>query len=234
MTKKLNAYNITYLILIGLTLIGDTFYILTGCADVINIGSNVWIKALASLSFVAIGIVSLIFVLKNGLNKKFTIVMSIGLTIAMIGDILLDIIFIVGAIFFALGHVAFFIAYCFLHPFKWKDLIIGGTIAIASVLVVLLVPIFTLDGIMLPLILCYATIISLMLGKAISNFIQDKSISNLLILLGSALFFFSDLMLLFYHFSTINIGATFCILCLITYYPAEILLALSPKYSKPQ
>ena len=71
----------------------------------------------------------------------------------------------------------------------------------------------------------YALIISLMVGKAIANFIKEKSKLNLIILIGSSLFFFSDFMLLFSVFS--NLGLVFLALCLITYYPAEFILAYS-------
>ena len=76
-------------------------------------------------------------------------------------------------------------------------------------------------------ILCciYAFVISIMVGKAIANFIKEKSQLNLIILLGSILFFFSDFMLLFNVFA--DVGRIFSVLCLATYYPAEFLLAYS-------
>jgi hypothetical protein len=69
-----------------------------------------------------------------------------------------------------------------------------------------------------------------MLGKAISNFVfKEKNVVNLIIIAGSALFFLSDLMLLFDVFG--NVGRWADRLCLIFYYPAEYLLAISIYYA---
>ena len=106
-------------------------------------------KSLASAGFVMLGGVNLIFAIKNKLNLKFAIIMSVGLFFAMIGDILLEVEFIIGAIFFAIGHVLFFVSYCFLEKFKWVDLIAGAIIATASVLAITLLPIFDFGGITL-------------------------------------------------------------------------------------
>ena len=54
---------------------------------------------------------------------------------------------------------------------------------------------------------------------------KEKSTLNLIILIGSVLFFLSDFMLLFNVFSSVS--AVFGILCLALYYPAEFLLAHS-------
>ena len=104
-------------------------------------------KSLASVGFVLLGVINLIYAIKDKQNIKFAIVMTLGLFFAMLGDILLEINFIIGAIFFAIGHVIFFISYCFLEKFKWIDLIAGGIIAVAAVLVIALLPIFNFGGI---------------------------------------------------------------------------------------
>ena len=101
-----------------------------------------------------------------------------------------------GAIIFALGHVFYFFAYSQLVKFEWKDLIYGACILVPSVLVITLVPLFDFGGIVMQLVcIIYAVIISMMVGKAISNYIKVKSNINLFILVGSILFFISDLML---------------------------------------
>lgn len=222
MKKYLNSFNIIYLLLITAVLVGDVFYIL---------GSELWVKSVTSLGFLLIGVLSLVFALKyKRVNLKFAITMVVGLVFAMIGDILLDVDFIIGAIFFAVGHIGYFIAYCFLCKFKWLDLVIGGTIALASTLVILLLPIFTFSPTMQILIIFYAIIISFMLGKALSNLIRQRNLINLIIFIGSLLFFFSDLMILLRSFTDIPSEMLLRILCLGTYYPAEILLALSARF----
>ncbi|MBQ8909220.1 MAG: lysoplasmalogenase [Clostridia bacterium] len=225
MKKYFNVFSVISLALIIAVLVGDVFYIL---------GGQLWVKSLTSACFLGIGIVSLIYCIKHKANNlNFAITMVVGLTLAMLGDILLEVDFIVGAIFFALGHVGYFIAYCMLCKFKWVDLIAGGVISLASILVILLVPVFTLAPIMKVLVICYAVVISFMLGKAVTNLIRQRNLVNLIILIGSFLFFFSDLMLLLCNFTSFAAGirATFGVLCLATYYPAEILLALSPVFT---
>ena len=185
-------------------------------------------KSIASVGFVLLGALNLSYAIKNKtLSLKFCISMTVALFFAMLGDILLEIDFIIGAIFFAIGHIIFFVAYCFVERFKWYDLVSGGIIALASVLVILFVPIFNFDLTFKILIICYAIIISFMLGKAVANFIRNRSLLNLIILIGSVLFFFSDLMLLLGNFAGLNMSA----LCLATYYPAECLLALSLNFT---
>ena len=73
--------------------------------------------------------------------------------------------------------------------------------------------------------LVYALIISLMVGKAVGNCIRTPSLLTVVILAGSILFFFSDLMLVFDWFA--DGGRISGLLCMGTYYPAECLLAIS-------
>ena len=74
--------------------------------------------------------------------------------------------------------------------------------------------------------LVYALIISLMVGKAISNFVKERTVLTATVLVGSILFFFfSDLMLVFDWF--MGIGRIAALLCMSTYSPAECILAFS-------
>ncbi len=218
--KKI-TYSINLLFLLSIIIL-DIFYIIYG---------GLILKSITSFLFFALGIINLIFVIKLKTGKlKFSIFLLIGLFFAMLGDILLEINFIIGAIFFAIGHLLYFTAFCYLEKFKWKDLIYGMIIFIPSMLLILLYPNFNFDGILMEsLCLIYAFVISFMVGKSISIFIDKKSIDRLIILVGTILFFFSDLMLLFNVFSEVN--NIFNILCLATYYPAEFLLAFSILFS---
>jgi len=206
------------LILAMLVIVGDICYTMFG---------GLWLKGLTSLGFVLIGTINLFYAVKvKSKNIKFCIVMVIGLILSMLGDIVLNIYFIGGAILFALGHVAFVIAYCYLKRFKVKDLIPILVIAIPSSLIITLVPIFDFGGILMQLVcLIYALIISCMVGKSVSNYFNDRTFTNLIIMIGSFLFFFSDLMLLFDVFA--NVSIVFGLLCLASYYPAQILLSYS-------
>ena len=181
-------------------------------------------KTIASALFVLCGAFNLILVYDNKTNNAWkSIIMLIGLVFAMIGDIVLIGNFMVGAIFFAIGHIFFFIYFCLLQKFNWADLITFAFLVLISMLVIFLYP-FEFDG-MQPLVAVYAVIISLMLAKAVGNYVKSPTTENLIALLGAFLFFFSDLMLLFFVYGGNTI--IFDYLCVCTYYPAEFLLALT-------
>ena len=212
--KKINVFNILMLVLL---MISDLLFIVDG---------GLLIKSVASLIFVIIGFVNLIYTIKTKGKSISAYLLFIGLCFACLGDIFLEIEFIVGAILFAVGHVFYFISYCKIIKFQWKDLMFSAMIFIPSLCVILFVPIFNFGGAVMQILCCiYAFVISIMVGKATANFIKERSILNLIILIGSILFFFSDFMLLFHVFS--DLGRVFLILCLATYYPAEFMLAYS-------
>lgn len=213
--KKINIFNIIMSVLL---VVADIVYIYLG---------TLFTKTIASLLFVTIGFVNLIYLIKIKRIKSFSAyLLFMGLCFTCLGDVFLEIEFIVGAILFAIGHVFYFVSYCKLSKFEWKDLIYSVLIFVPSLLIILFVPIFDFGGITLQILCCvYAFVISIMVGKAISNYIRVKTKLNLIILIGSVLFFFSDFMLLFNVFS--DLGRIFGILCLATYYPAENLLAYS-------
>lgn len=194
--------------------------------------SGVELKAACSITFVTLGIVNLVYAILNKSNNlKFVIYFVVALTIAMVGDIVLWFDFVIGAAIFAVGHVFYFVAYCVLEKFHWKNLIVSACIFVPAALVILLYPNFDFGGILMQVVcLVYALIISLMLGKAISNVIKNYTSTNIIIALGSFLFFFSDLMLLFYYFGGKNLVSD--ILCLASYYTAQPLLAFSIFHSE--
>ena len=206
------------LIFILMIMAFDAFYMQYG---------GLWLKSVTSALFVAMGGLNLFFALKLcKTNLKFCILLLTGLLFAMLGDIVLNVHFIGGAVLFAIGHVFFFVSYCFLNKINWKDLVCGFAIFVPSVLFITLAPIFDFGGVLMEIVcIIYAFVISFMVGKALSNLISKPNILQILILIGSVLFFVSDLMLLLDQFA--NVPAFVDDICLITYYPAEILLALS-------
>ena len=198
-------------------LLGDIAYITLG---------GTLIKGLTSMLFVVLGLTNLIYLVWQKRTLRFPIILTVGLIFAMLGDILLNIHFITGAIFFAIGHVWFFVAYTMLIKFQWTDLIYGAAIFVPALLFILLMPVFDFGGVIMEIVcVAYAFVISLMVGKAIANSLTQLNLRNLLIVIGSVLFLFSDLMLLLNVFG--NLSQVFSVLCLATYYPAECLLALS-------
>ena len=121
---------------------------------------NILFKAFASLAFVLVGVINLVYAIKNKtIQRTFCIIMLIGLFFAMLGDILLEIQFMVGAGFFAIGHILFIVAYYFVERFHWLDLLIGGILALTSALIVTLVPIFDFVSLMLEILIVFYAII---------------------------------------------------------------------------
>jgi len=202
--------------LIFAVVLGDICYMTLG---------GLAIKATTSIFFVLLGIVNLTYVIiAKRQALQFPIIMTIGLCFAMLGDILLNIEFIVGALLFAVGHIWYFVAYNFIQKFKLSDLIYGFAIFIPAIILILFVPIFDFGGLLMQIIvIAYALIISLMVGKSIANLVAQPTAQNILLTVGSILFFFSDLMLLLNVFG--NLSPVFDVLCLATYYPAECILA---------
>ena len=98
-------------------------------------------------------------------------------------------------------------------------------ISVIILAIILLTPFLDFRNAMTQDIGCvYAVIISFMVGKAISNLVNENNFVNRIIGIGSILFLISDLMLMLHVFGNIS-GAND--LCLATYYPAQFLLAFS-------
>lgn len=209
---------IVNIILIVAVLIGDACFTALG---------GLPLKGVTSAGFVILGAVDLAYAfLTHAENRKYPVVMLVGLAFAMAGDVVLNIHFIGGAILFAVGHVFYFAAYCFLHRFKPIDLAYGAALFVPSVLLITLAPIFDFGGVAMEIVcVVYAAVISCMVGKAVSNIVAQRSLLNIILTVGSCLFFFSDLMLLFNVFG--DLPRIVDILCLATYYPAQCLLAFS-------
>ena len=207
-------------VLLLLLIAGDIAYIIT---------ELLVLKAVTSVIFVLIGVLNLLYVMlikKDKSHMIFGILICIGLFFAMLGDIILEIHFITGAVLFAVAHVFYFISYIKLSKFCLRDLICFACICIPSILVVVFFPNLDYGSVLMEVVAClYAVVISLMVGKALSNLIGKRTMTNIYVFLGSTLFFLSDLMLLFNVFGGGIMLAQ--VLCLSLYYPAEFALAYS-------
>lgn len=176
--------------------------------------------------FVLMGVVNLcLAVVNHTKNLKFYAVMAAGLFLCMMGDILLGKDFVIGAATFASGHVCYFVSYCFLHKLRKTDFVIGGVIFAAAGAFLMFFPLLTFSAAYMQWVcLAYALIISMMVGKAVSNYLVEKTGARLLLAIGSAMFFFSDLMLVFNWF--MDTGKITGKLCMATYFPAQGILAV--------
>lgn len=187
---------------------------------------QLWLKALTASGFVAIGVVNLIHALLLKKTKGFPFLALLGLALCMAGDIILFKNFILGAAVFVLGHVAYIVAYCSLKKVCVTDIIVTALTAAASLAFILLCPAFNFGGaVMTAVAVVYALVISVMLGKALSNLITKRSVLNLLVFVGSLLFFVSDIALAFNVFGGSPSWSN--TLCLFTYFPGQCVIALS-------
>lgn len=190
-------------------------------------GFDFTLKCVCSVSFASLGVINLCHALiARQANKRFYIGTTAGLIFAMLGDVLIGYDFIVGALMFAMGHVCFIFAYCFLRKMGKSDLIFSGILFLFALAFLLFCPLLTFSNpVFRTVCIAYALIISLMLGKAAGNLAKNKCIFTGIIALASALFFFSDLMLVFERFAGGWLWAGR--VCMATYYPALCLLAFS-------
>ena len=184
-------------------------------------------KIPASACFLSLGCINTAFLLKHHTPDRLcAFTLLAGLFIGFIADIVLDLHFLAGAAVFALGHVFYLAAYFRMLPASRLDMAIFAGLLLPSLCLILFLPSLDYGGaLMQGIVIAYALIICLMSGKALSNFCRRRDILTAVLLLGSFLFFFSDLMLLFAHFS--DAGRITNILCVNTYYPGQALLAAS-------
>ena len=186
---------------------------------------GLFFKSVASIMFVATGIINFMYCIKNKANLKFPIWMLIALIFAMLGDILLLINFYIGTAAFAVGHIFYFVSYCMLERINRRDFMCGISILVFSLAIILFTPFLKFENNFMQGVCCvYAIIISFMVGKAISNLLNEKNSASKIIAIGSILFFISDFMLMLDKFGGISVASY---LCLGTYYPAQFLLAFS-------
>lgn len=188
---------------------------------------GVALKGITSGGFVVIGAVNLIYAkISKSIGTAFPALIFAGLFSSMLGDVILNYNFMVGALIFALGHIFYLIAFCVRNKFENRDSIPSMILFIGAAALLTLTPYFDFGGnLMLGVCIFYSLIISLMAGKAISAFLKDRSTINLVILIGAVLFSFSDVMLVFNVFGGApRIADT---LCLFSYWPGQTVIAFS-------
>ena len=211
------TFTILNVILIAVALTNTVLYRFVG---------GLLMKGIASTSFAVIGIVNLFYVNRMGCEKPgFPKWMTAALVMSVAADVVLNVEFLVGVVLFALAHVGYVAAYCTLEGFQKRDLLPMAAVGAVSLLV-LNAPMFQItDPVWKVLVTVYALIISCMLGKAVSNALREKTRVRWMLLAGSLLFWFSDLMLAWELFAG---GGRFAdTLCLFTYWPGQTVLAHS-------
>ena len=143
----------------------------------------------------------------------------------MLADVLLGISFIFGVLFFALGHILYLAAYYTIEPFSKKEFYFILPISCFATFIIIGTPFITVPNALRFALIGYGIIISIMLSKAICNYQKHKTFGFIFIMIGSLLFYFSDIMLAIDLFGTPS--RLVWILCSYTYWPAQTLLAHS-------
>ena len=190
-----------------------------------SLGFSYPIKIMCSSGFAIMGIVNMCYARKHLVENKVMIFMTLGLVFAFLGDVAINPNFILGVIFFALGHVFFVVSYLVYKELEKVDIFFSGALGVFSIGFILLFPYIVFDVAPLKyVVLVYAAIISVMVGKSVGNAFRDKTMFTGMIAVGSVLFFISDMMLLLAWFSTIE-GRWTSNVCMAAYYPALCLLA---------
>lgn len=207
---------------------------LNGLFGALVLGGLVWylnhgslkMKAITCATFVLLSGVNLAYALSTGRGKKYASVMFAGAVFGWLGDVLLGVNFILGAGLFAVGHILYAAAFYSIDRVKKTDIMLTGAILIGTAALILLYPKFDFGGTLMQMVcLVYGLIISCMVGKAVAGGVREKTLPMIIMAVGSVLFYFSDLMLVLRWFADAPRLAGD--LCLMTYFPAQGLLAAS-------
>lgn len=213
-TKQLAIINIAITLAV---FIGNYYYQ--------SLGFNYTLKIMCSSGFALMGMINMIYAYKKVADKKVLQFLTLGLIFAFLGDVAINPNFILGVIFFALGHVFFVVAYLAYRKLGKLDVMFSAGLGIFSVGFILLFPYIVFSVPVLKyVVLLYAVIISVMVGKSVGNVLCEKNAFTAMIAVGSLLFFISDMMLLLAWFSTIE-GRWTSNVCMAAYYPGLCLLA---------
>lgn len=188
---------------------------------------NYTLKCSASICFTCLGLINFVYAFKSKVYiPKFYIPMTAGIIFAMLGDIFIEHGFVYGAAAFAIGHIFFAVAYCFLQKFNRTDLLASIVFFLIILCYLLLCPVLEYEPPVFQLIcIAYAAIISTMTGKAMGLFLSEKNLFHGIVFAGSFLFLISDLMLVMDLFA--DIGTWPYHSCVSLYYPSMCLLTLS-------
>jgi len=199
------------------------------CLVCYDIFGGLWLKGVTSSWFVLLGGLNL-WAARKQQPLRFFILAETGLLCGMIADVLLGIAFFAGVVAFALGHILYLAAFCSLERFCLRDVKISIPLILISIFLVFGTPWITVeDPVLRKLLLGYAVIISLMLGKSVSNLICRPDLFRWLLFIGSALFWFSDLVLAVDMFGqSSRLTWIFCSYC---YWPAQNLIAHALFYA---
>lgn len=187
----------------------------------------VFVKGIASLFFVIIGFMCS----SGGRTANFVV---LGLVLGFIADILLNLkylfakrgklFFVLGAIVFLAGHIAYFAAIYPLVSNHVLFLVLG--LAVAVVLEIILFKIITVDKVILIFGIIYVTFVTLLTTISFGALVESRTKFTMLFFLGIFLFLASDVVLIVNYFGQ-KVKNSLRVLNGILYYTGQILVAIS-------
>lgn len=221
MNRTIRNFRCTNMVLFSCTIV---------CLICYDIFGGLWLKGFTSSWFVALGMSNLLFARRCGFADMGILRWILaGLIFGMLADIFLGIAFVLGVVAFALGHGCYLIAFFKVDGPCRQDLFFILPAAVLSSLLCFCTPFIRVeDPVMRNFLAAYCMILGAMLGKAVSNYLKEKSKFRLFLLLGALLFWFSDLILgidMFGRSSRLT-----WVLCSYNYWPAQAITAHSLYY----
>jgi len=193
-----------------------------------NFKKRLILKSLCSLMFWLFGWIALWYAKSDVV--PFTAFMMAGFTLSVFGDVFLafksDNAFIIGLLSFFLAHVAYSVSFIMRYGFSMNSLVAFAVISLVFLVVINFSGLFDLKEMLVPANL-YLIIISFMLANAIGGLlsISEGFLTTALTAFGALLFFISDFILAYEKFSPRQ-GMALEKPVLVTYYSAQIFLAL--------
>lgn len=203
---------------------------------------NLYLKSASSVLFTVLGVFCLYYLVSrksgeiadNGLIGGFLLLL--GLVFSLIGDVILGLprltelrrdslpVLIGGASYFGLAHVIYCISLIFLFGINLWVIPIIIPLSIFYVFGNKLFGKLDYKNLTIGLI-AYSLIEALSFALCFTSLLQEYSAQKLLLTVGFTLFYFSDMVLMHNYFGERK--RVISILCHSTYYPAQILIALS-------
>lgn len=203
---------------------------------------NLLLKTLASMLFTILGLLCMYYLLSKYYTKLTnnqligTFLTFAGLMICMIGDMILGMpriselkrdrlpIIVGGATWFALGHTIYCTALILLFGISWWVLAIIIPLSLFYTFGNKFFGKMNYHGLTVG-VFFYSLLESLSYALCIVALISNPSVSAILLTAGFTFFFISDMVLMHNYFGQPK--RFISILCHSTYYPAQILIALS-------
>ncbi len=216
MNRTIRNFRCTNMVLFTCTIV---------CLICYDIFGGLWLKGFTSFWFVALGMSNLLFARRCGCADLgiFRWILA-GLILGMLADIFLGIAFLLGVVAFALGHGCYLIAFFKLGRPCRRDFFCILPSVILTYIICFCTPFIRVeDPVMRCFLAAYCLILGTMLGKALSNYLGEKSTFRCFLLLGAFLFWFSDLILgidMFGRSSRLT-----WVLCSYSYWPAQAMTA---------